>query len=240
MPKIRIKSQVGALINLNKIGIPLRSGEIAGIDIKNEDQQREIDMLVRNKLIVILDQKPIQKQTEPIQEKTEKTEKKKLGRPKKIKPEIKPKNEKQRIKEAEAKTQEMGGRVVIGTGNGNVEVKMRRNATESAIESEVNERTAASIEALKKMEEEEKEENKEFSDGDFIDGPLDLSQENGREATVMKEGKGEKVKMVNSLGKTKEVSDPFIDRKKDDDELADAFIEKGEKKDDKNDPFIEM
>lgn len=140
------------------------------------------------------------------------------------------KTEQERVVEAEAKTQKMGARVVISTGNGSVESKMRRTFEGEIPETET---TKESINALEKIEKEEVEDKKQGSIK-VDESNLDPSEQMGRQAVVVQEGKQNKKELSNSIiPGQKEIRDNinFIDENKKD-KANDAFIDGNEGDDD--------
>ena len=236
--KIVVIGKTGSVINLNKIGVPVRGLETAILNVDTPEKQRELDILIDAGLLEIIKQdntlvaaptknisevileEETQKLGKAIEETKkepviEKVEKKKGGRPKGAKnkddkkiEKPKAKTEKQKIAEAESLTQKMGSRAVVGTGNGVKEGRM----TNSAIgQLEIPDPIVKeSIDALKQLEEEENEENI-FLPAAEDESLLDLSEQNGRKATMTTENGNKSVAMKNSVINEKQ-KDPFIDK----------------------------
>ena len=161
--------------------------------------------------------------------------KNKGGRPKgsKNKKGVKAPTEQQRVITAEAKTQEMGGRVVMATVDGVKEGRMGRSVINDIPDSE---RTRASIEAMKKLE---KEEEEEISLPDTLvdESKLPPNEQMGRKATIATPEGEMKVNLVGSVvpeSKQSKNANPFIDRPLDESEQvgrkATVMTEEGGKK----------
>lgn len=253
--KVIIVGKTDCILNLNKIGVPVRGKEQAVVEVDTEEKKNEILVLKKAGYLDILEiESPIVAPPDPIsddkQTKTEEKEetsptptetkeikKRKGGRPKGAKNK-KTQSEQQRVNEAEAKTQEMGSRVVIGTGNGNVESKMKRSYEGQIEESE------ATKESIKAMEEiiKEEDEGKKKIDAKVDESKLDPSEQMGRQAIFIQEGEQKKSTLSKSIipgqENIREV-DPFIDNKSDDkDPAKNAFIDKPEDIDD--DSFLKI
>lgn len=186
--KVSVIGKTDATITLNKCATYVRGRVEAIVDVTNDDQRRELSGLERAGFIVVIDK---DEQDEILE----------------LKPPRREPTEQERAIRSEAETQRMGSRVVIGTGNGTVESRMVRMATDG----QESPATKESVEALKKLEEEEK--------GDDLvvnESKLDDSQQMGRKAVVSNGGEAGKVDLVNSVlpgHKSIKNSDPFIDRK---------------------------
>lgn len=149
--------------------------------------------------------------------------------------------------EAEAVTDEMGGKVVVSVPGGPVEGKMVNSSIGEAQESL---KAEASIEAMKKLEEEEKEEGELFETYNPIkEEDLDPSEQMGGKAVISVAGDSKKVDLVNSVLPEADVikeRDPFIDKEdnakieKVKDDLQESFLESLEDKDADDDTFIEV
>jgi len=188
--KTIVIGKTDSTLTLNKCKTYIRGKVEAVIDITNDDQRRELAELENANLICVIDNE------DNIEIKA---------------PATRQPTEQERITRAEAKTQEMGSRVVISNGNGTAEGKMRRSAIGDICDSD---RTNASVEALKKIEEEEKD--GEIADDLVInESKLDPSEQMGRKAVVSTGDSYQSVKMVNKLmGEVEAVKrDPFIDKK---------------------------
>ena len=227
MKQLVVVGVTESVIALNKIGTYLRGKNPTIINIDTPEKEVELNGLIRMGLVKIendgvkeeIIKEAIEESIITVNTNEIKDEVRKRGRPKGTK---KIKTASERIDEAEAKTQKTGSRVVVGTGNGNREGKMRYSAID--VDNEVeNERTKASIDAKKKLDIEDAIAKEKV----IIDeSKLDPSEQNGRKATVSTEGKEKSVNMVNNaIPGSKEIkdSDPFIDNKNDD-EFDDAFI----------------
>ena len=181
-----VRGLTPSVITLNKSGITIRGIEDAVIDIDTPEKKNEVAGLVRAGFVEVIDSNDFSDESM-----------------------IKGKSEEQRVKEAEAKTDVDGSRVVIGTGKGNIESKMVRNAIDRFLDDE-SDRIAASIQALKQIEAEEAGEN---VDKNPIDETiLPPSEQMGRPATISTGDKEKKEDMVNSVLGTNKDRDPFIDR----------------------------
>lgn len=254
---IIVRGRTNAVIALNKIGVPIRGTSQAVLKIENEEHQKEINGLVAARLIDIIvddiravpipipqpnvqqinfestidkDQKVEEKNEEKKEEKKA-TKKNKGGRPKKNKP----LSENERVRQAEERTQKLEGRVVIGTGNGNVESKMKRSAINDIIETD---KIKASLEAMKQIEDDEKEETEPADDlVNFLENKnLDASEQTGGKATISTESGEKQESMVNNITPGSDEikkADPFVDKKDKetgkktdtDDDFGEAFVE---------------
>jgi hypothetical protein len=266
MKQVIVIGKTEAIISLNKIGVPIRGKSTAILNINNHEQEAELMGVLRAGLLEIVPDAPtivppmpkispvvadkvdvISDKVDKVEEdKVENTEKKKGGRPRGSKNKSRDivKNplateELRRVSAAEAKTQQMGSRVVIGTPDGAKQGKMKRSAIDDMVESDQN---RASIEAMEKLEREEKEDIN-LPDTPVDEGKMDASEQMGRRAIVATEAGIDGVNMVNSIlpeSKIIKDADPFIDRedkraikeaeekqaaKKSDDGMDDAFIE---------------
>lgn len=231
MKRITVIGKTDVTINLNKIGVPIRGKSKAILNIINDDQEKELMGIVRAGLLEIIEDKPIVPVPVIVKENEVEiisvdevakpiVEKKKPGRPKgtKVKSVKKPskntfaENEQKRMSKAEAETQKMGSRVVFGTLDGAKVGHMTRSAINDMVDSE---QTRASIEAMEKLEKEEKEDIS-LPDTIIDESKLDASEQNGRRAVVSTESGVDKVNMVNSIlpeSSSIRNSDPFIDHK---------------------------
>lgn len=269
--KIVVVGKTDSILNLNKIGIPIRGKEQVILEINTEEKKNEILLLKKAGYLDILEVDfPSIDQPSPVShpptvespkeeppkadeikespapvvpsslEKKDKSlaKKSKGGRPKGAKNKNKKsKPEEQRVAEAEAKTQEMGSRVIIGTGNGNVEAKMQNTFEGKVEESE------ATKESLKAMEDivKEENENKKKEEAKVDENKLDPSEQMGREAVYVQEGSQKKSPMAKSIIPEQEKmrgADPFIDKAKD--AAEEAFVDKDiPAKDPSQDAFVE-
>ncbi len=222
--KLTVIGKTDSIINLNKIGVPIRGKEIAVLNIENEEQQREINGIINMGLVEVVVEKLYTPpaMTEPIiltSDSNQTNQKNKRGRPKGSKNgeknESKESRDQRRIIAAEAKTQEMGSRVIIAGRNGEpVETKMRHSVINDITDSE---KAAESIRAMEKIE---REERGEIEEGTVPATPknetLPPSEQMGRKAVVSTEGGEQKVELANSvLPESKKIkdADPFIDKK---------------------------
>jgi len=232
MKTVIVIGKTDSIINLNKIGVPVRGRTKATLNIINADQEVELMSVVRAGLLEIISDTVAEIQPFIIataEEKTDKnkepedkkpTEKKKGGRPKGSKNKTKDapvknmlsEEEHKRISKAEAETQKMGSRVIIGTISGAKEGRMTRSAIDDIVDSE---QTRLSIEAMEKLEKEEKEEINR-PDTPVDESKLDASEQMGRKSVIATEAGVEKVDLVNSIlpeSIASKKADPFIDRK---------------------------
>lgn len=255
MKQISVIGKTDSTINLNKIGVPIRGKTRATLTINNAEQEGELMGIVRAGLLEIIQDhslpstpsiplissiidisaRPKAKQEAIIETVPETVlEKKKGGRPKgaKNKPKEMPKksqakDEAKRVAEAEAKTQKMGSKVIVGTLDGPKVGKMTRSAADDITESE---QTKASIEAMQKLE---KEEDIDLDDTFVDEDSLDASEQMGRKAVVANESGTNQKNMTTSILPESKRTDPFIDRKdkveikaiEDNDDLDASFIE---------------
>jgi len=145
--------------------------------------------------------------------------KNKGGRPKGSKNKKGTKSDQQRVIEAEAKTQQMGGRVVIATVDGLKEGRMTRSVIDDLPESD---RTRASLEAMEKLQREEEEEIS-LPDTLLDENTLPPNEQMGRKATISTPQGDMKIDLVNSVvpeSKQSREANPFIDRPLDASEQA--------------------
>ena len=113
---------------------------------------------------------------------------------------------------------------------------MTRSAAADILESE---NTRASIEAMKRLEEEE-ENDTILPDTPVDESKLNPNEQRGRKATVYTPEGMKSVDMVNNATpNSKKVDDPFIDREDKENNKKVDFIDKKED-DDKDDAFIEI
>lgn len=252
MKQVVVIGKTEAIINLNKIGVPVRGKSTAILNINNYDQEAELMGCVRAGLLEIIQDTPPVISSLPslptVTDNAETTEKKKGGRPKGSKNKSKDiikdsfsQEEQMRISAAEAKTQKMGSRVVIGTPDGAKQGRMKYSAIDDIVESE---QTRASIEAMEKLEKEEKEEIS-LPDTLIDESKLDASEQMGRKAIIATEGGLDEVNMVNSIlpeAKVIKDADPFIDKveKQAIKETEDRQAAKRVKDDGIDDAFIEI
>ena len=263
MKKVIVMGLTDAIINLNKIGVPVRGKTKAIQNIVNADQEGELMGIVRagllsiipdmvdeiQPLIVATAEEKTDKNEEPEDKKP--TEKKKGGRPKGSKNKTKDapvknalaEEERKRMSRAEAETQKMGSRVIIGTLDGAKEGRMTRSAVNDIIDSE---QTRLSIEAMEKLEKEEKEEIN-LPDTPTDESKLDASEQMGRKSVIATEAGVEKVDLVNSIlpeSIANKKADPFIDRKDKPADKKEDVKAASDKQEDNNgtidDSFIEI
>ena len=217
--KARITNLTKSTIVLNKMKIVLGAGASQVVDVVPGEQKAELDGLDRANVIGIVEIIP-KSLSEVTTEYTSTTitkappNKNKGGRPKGSKNKSKvvvAQTEQDRIRAAEAITQREEGRVVISTGEHTFETKMRKSYTDNMPESEA---TKASIDALAKLESEERDGNIDPIPVD--ESKLDPSDQTGRQATIIREGTHQKVDLTNNFAnstkKGQKASDPFIDR----------------------------
>jgi len=253
MKRIVVVGKTEAIINLNKIGIPIRGMTRAVLNIETEEQEKEMEALVRAGLLEKVDdtKTSISEQTNfKTQNETKDGDKedsnadkgpikkKKSGRPKgsKNRSNNPMAEERKRVSDAEAQTQKMGSRVVIATLDGVKEGHMTRSAIDDMAESD---KTQASLDAMEKLQKEEDEEIN-LPDTPINEDVLDASEQMGRKAVIATHSGTDAVNMVNSILPEADVSkkiDPFIDRKNQEPKPEDA---KKDSKDDKFDSFIEL
>jgi hypothetical protein len=182
-----IRGKTASVITLNKTGITIRGKEDALVDIDTSEKRNEVMGLANAGFIEIISSNDFSDEVMS-----------------------KGKSEEQRIKEAQDKTEQDGGRVVIGTGNGTYESKMVKNAIDRFLDDDESDRTKASIDALKKMELEEA--GKDAEETVVDESKLPPQEQMGRQATVSTGDKETKEDMVNSVLTTNKDRDPFIDR----------------------------
>jgi len=221
--KVIVEGLTESILTLNKIGVPIQGRVTAILDINTNEQQQELNIVVKAGLVKILKESECVKNTEEEKNASNKDAnpegrgkgKRKSGRPKGSKGKSKINQEKEGAARAEAETQKEGSTVVIGTGGDTVKGKMTHNAVGEQPESD---RTKKSLEAMEKLQEEEENENAEgFDPQDMTidESKLDPSEQIGREA-IIGTGSGEqKVKMTNSSVPEADAirqMDPFIDR----------------------------
>ncbi len=235
-----------SVISLNKIGGYIREKDPTILVIDSAEKEAELNELVNAGLIEISNKeseppKPPEplKPPENSNKKTLQETPKKVGRPKGSKGKIQKASTKEESKEAIEN--QMGNRVVIGTGSGTKEGRMKYSAIDDIPE---NERTKASLDAMEKLEEEEKTGRSKVET--IIDeSKLDASEQMGRKATISNQGQAESVEMKNSiLPHSKDIKDgdPFIDESEAPAEDEAAFIDKSEENENKDadDDFLQL
>lgn len=232
--KVIVVGKTDVVINLNKTGIPIRGKVQAILNVNNEEQRREVRGLINDGLIEVLSSEddsikvvnvkvsaPKEEESKPYSQKMIKG---KVGRPKGSKNKNQEPTEQQRVSAAEARTKEMGSRVVIGTRDGAKESRMYRSAIEDMPDSE---KTRESIDAMKKLEKEEKEDIS-LPDTYADESKLDASEQMGRNAVVATESGVKQKGMVRSILPEAEAVkkvDPFIDRQDKKEIAAQGFKE---------------
>ena len=233
--KTTIIGKTDSTLTLNKCKAYIRGKSEVIIDVVTDEQKMELAVLEREGLIVVIDGDD----ADDVQ----------INAPRTI-------SDQERIFKAEAETQKMGSKAVISTGDGTQERRMVHYAADDVVESDA---TKDSIEALKKLEEEEN-----AVDLVINEETLDDSQQMGRDATISTGAITKKVGLVNSIipeSKSIKKSDPFIDReekqvdikkessqkppsvkKEETIELSDddLFIGSDSPTNDNEDPFIEI
>jgi hypothetical protein len=237
METIIIKGKTAATITLNQSKAYLRGQTEAVLNIENNEQRREIENLEEKGFITVLrgdvsvpivsqpkvEDKQKIKHIEESEGSPTLTIPKKRGRPKN---QI-AKTEHQRVLEAEAENQKMGSKVTVNLRGDMVETTMVPNYTGNNEESEI---TQDSIDAMKKIEEEEIQSKKEEKKHRKV---RKKNRKKDNNTAIIHTGKGyKKVETPNSILPGQEEvrnADPFIDTKFDDgnkdDKLGDAFIE---------------
>lgn len=217
--KTQVTNLTQSTLVLNKLSGVLAGGASRTFDITTDDQRIELDVLQRAKVISC---NAVETIATPFIVATDRTSttvtssppvaKNKGGRPKgsKNKPKVLAgQSEQRRVTEAEARTQQEGSRVVITNGKQTFETKMRKSYANDLPETEA---TKASLEAMEKLEREERGEDVPPPAVD--ESKLNPSEQKGGKATIMREGVNQKVDLTNNavrLKGTKDV-DPFIDR----------------------------
>jgi len=255
MKRIIVIGTTESVINLNKIGVPVRGKTRAILNIETNEQEQELNGIVRAGLLRIVEDvsAPIVVTPQAQETKDEQTKepcmteespapivvKNKGGRPKgstnSKKPAIKnplAAEENRRVSRAEQKTQKMGSRVVIGGADGAKEGRMTSSAIDDITEAE---NTKASIAALKKLEQEERE-DAAFATPILDDSNMDASEQMGRKAIISTGDATHQVTMLNSVVPEANVAknrNPFIDNPLNEDDGDDEG--EGEK-----DLFIEI
>lgn len=124
---------------------------------------------------------------------------------------VKAPTEQQRVITAEARTQQMGSRVVMATVDGVKEGRMSRSVIDDIPDSE---RTRASIEAMERLQKEEEEEIY-LPDVTVDESKLPPNEQMGRKATISTSEGDMKVNLVNSVvpeSKQSREANPFVDR----------------------------
>jgi len=202
--KYTIKNKTGSVIYLNKLGMPLRGNDISIVSIDNDDSRNEILTLQRMGFLEI---------------------KEGVDSDKVI---IKSKPEQEIVREAESVTQKDGSDVTIGLGGSTMKTKMVHNYADKNSTGEPYERVKDSLEALEKMEDEERK----GQETDSTKGDVDSKQEEkmGNDAVILTEKGAENINMSNSIlpgAKENKDRDPFIDRKEK--EEVEKILEKQEK-----------
>ena len=236
--KTIIIGKTDSTLTLNKCASYVRGKTETVVDVVNDDQRRELAVLERHGLIVVINEDDANE----VQ----------------IKAPAKQMSEGERVARAEAETQKMGSKAFIATGDG---VKERRMTYSSVDQINESESTRASIEAMKEIEEEEKADDLVTNEDRF-----DVSEKMGNKATVATGAQTKEIKLTNSVMPESEnikKQDPFIDKedksakKMDDPTLRSDVIKKGDEdtidfpeddlfiagnspSDDEEDPFIEV
>jgi len=256
MKRVIVIGKTDSIINLNKIGVPVRGKAKAILNIVNADQEGELMGVVRAGLLEIVPDEihpfvPPPRAYHITDDKERASNKKKGGRPKGSKNKTKDapvkntlaEEERKRMSRAEAETQKMGSRVIIGTLDGAKEGRMTRSAVNDIIDSE---QTRLSIEAMEKLEKEEKEEIN-LPDTPTDESKLDASEQMGRKSVIATEAGVEKEDLVNSIlpeSIANKKADPFIDRKDKIDDKKEDVKTASDKPEDNNgtidDSFIEI
>jgi hypothetical protein len=254
--KVCLRGLTKSIISFNAFKIFLHGEESTVIDVQTDAQRKEIDELVFNKLIQITDgqdakvnplaEENVDEPTDSVDETIEddvsdksevkKTKgenkggnkkKTKIGRPKGSKNKIN--KLKIRPTDTSDKENEMGSTVILATSAGPVKGKMVKTAIKDLPESE---QTQASLDAMKKLEEEEAEESSK--DKEVIDeAKLDPSERMGNKAVIATDGDSKSIEMVNSvLPESSAIKnrDPFINKTKATDDSdgpddLDAFLD---------------
>ena len=246
--KVKIIGKTESTITLNKVGLTLRGQDEGLADIDNSDQKEELKELKNNGLISVYLVEPDMKETRDIEFDSEKccqeTCKSETCESETCEPETcTPEKCGAECKEAQEEdfdeSEKSGSRVVVSTGSKVVEGKMSRSVIADMPESE---RTAASLEAMEKLEAEEADkesEKDEELDDDLDESKLDASEQMGRKAVVMAPGGEQKVDMVNSIlpesDNIKE-ADAFIDTDEDLDDIDEETQEENVEKKSQDEP----
>ena len=230
-----------SVITFNTLDVILHGQETIGIKIETEAQKREIAELLGANLIAIMDAPQIQSvNVEKTAEVNDpKPIKKGRGRPKGSKNPKNLKNKPREVKKSEnIENNQLEGTVIVGTASGPVSGKMKKNVVSDLPESE---QTRASLEAMKKLEDEEVEEaRKEATRPPVDESRLDVSERMGNKATIATGKDHKELEMKNSYVPESEVikeADPFI-KEETDDKIDDVFIDK-DKEVDKDDGILD-
>jgi len=198
--KVKITGKTPKIITLNENNHIMTGKIVAILDVKTDEQKRELKILKNNGLISIERYEESKSIVDDFVNEAPKSQ-----------PPIK--SEQDKVKKAEARTQEMNSKVTIGMGDQNKRGKMTRSAAGDILESE---HTKASLNAMKKLQEEEDNDEADFVEKiDVDESKLPPSEQMGRKAVVGAGGTESQIEMKNSAvagaDKAKEV-DPFIDR----------------------------
>jgi len=203
--KMQIQGLTEATITFNALGLILRGQEKAGVEVENADQRREISELVDAGVITLLNVET----PEP----AEPPKKRRPGRPKGSENKPKPITRAEESKpEAQApipkddgsdqvsvdEQNEGDSKVTIATPSGVITAKSKHSFVGELGESEA---TQASLEAMKKMEAEEKGEvyPEEEVASPKPEGELSPNEQMGRKAFVGTGDKTSEVNMTNSI-----------------------------------------
>jgi len=212
MKTVTVVGKTLGVISLNKIGGYIRGQDPTILSIDTPEKEAELNGLIRAGLVTIDNPMPLNSASK---DENPEAGKGSVGRPKGSRNKIKKASESvvETKPSGEDKSNQMGSRVVVGTGGGVKEGNMKYSAIDDLPESE---KTQASLDAMKSIEEAEKS-GKSRVEQIIDESKLDASEQMGRKAVVSNHGQMNSEAMKNSiLPNAQEIKDrdPFIDGNK--------------------------
>jgi len=205
-----IKGLTESTLTLNTLNIILHGTERAGIEVNTDNQERELHELLSSKLIAFVDSLEVPVESDNLSDAL--VAKRKRGRPKGSKGKAsKGADNSKSTPKAQDIPNERGSKVIVATPEGPKARKMVDSIVPNIPESDA---TAASLEAMDRIEREEAGE--EIEDRPAIDeGKLDPSERMGNKATISAGSKPIQVDLTNSILPERDAfknRDAFIDR----------------------------
>ena len=205
-----IKGLTESTLTLNTLNIILHGTERAGIEVNTDNQERELHELLSSKLIAFVDsmEAPVESNNLP----DALVAKRKRGRPKGSKGKASNGDDNSKsTPEAQDIPNKRGSKVIVATPEGPRARKMVDSIVPNILESDA---TAASLEAMDRIEREEAGE--EVEDYPVIDeSKLDPSERMGNKAIISAGSKSIQVDLTNSILPDRDAfknRDAFIDR----------------------------
>jgi len=189
--KVKITGKTESTITFNNLGIILRGKKDAIWEVTTPAQEKELKSLERASLIKVqydyVDPKSVVDNSDSM------------------------KSEQDRASAAESLTQKNGSKVIVSTGDGIIETEMTNSVVNKYSDNIVSDQIKASLDAMKKIEDEEANELDNKEQDDFLgNADLDIVDQMNRKAVICSEGEIKTVEMTNSsINKNR---DPFIDR----------------------------